>query len=106
MIHANAPEPRLGVHVLTPLDPASPSMITEAYKLEFENGYGASIIIGTVSFNHWELAVIHNGKLCYATPITSDVLRVNQWDDLEPILDTLAGLPHDPNCTHEREVTC
>lgn len=94
-------EARLGVHILTQ-QPRSSYMIHDSFLVSFENGYTASMIIGPVSFEHWELAVIHNGKICYSTPITSDVLRVNQWDDLEPILDTLAGLPHDPNCTHER----
>lgn len=94
-------EARLGVHILTQ-QPHTSYMIHDSFLVSFENGYGASMIIGPVSFEHWELAVLHNGKICYATPITSDVLRVNAFEDLEPVLDAIAGLPSNPTCNHER----
>lgn len=96
-------EVRLGVHILTRLQPLVPTMVTDAFAVHFENGYGASLIVGPVSFDRWELAVVHDGQLCYSTPITSDVLRVNQFDDLESILDQLAQLPKNDNCSHEHD---
>ena len=45
---------------------------------EFDNGYGASVIMhqGSYGFSKglWELAVLQNGALCYDTPITNDVI--------------------------------
>ena len=45
---------------------------------EFDNGYGASVIMhqGSYGFSKglWELAVLQNGELCYDTPITNDVI--------------------------------
>ena len=45
---------------------------------EFDNGYGASVIMhqGSYGFSKglWELAVLENGELCYDTPITNDVI--------------------------------
>ena len=47
--------------------------------VKFPNGYGASIIKFAYSYGGpeglYELAVLdENGKLCYTTPITSDVI--------------------------------
>lgn len=46
--------------------------------IEFENGYGASVIKGRNTYGGkeglYELAVLKNGNLCYDTEITSDVL--------------------------------
>lgn len=94
-------EARLGVHILTQ-QPRTNYMVTDSFLVSFDNGYGASIIIGAVSFDRWELAVLHNGHICYQTPITSDVLRVNQFSDFEPLLDLIAQLPQTPTCNHER----
>ena len=45
---------------------------------EFDNGYGASVIMGPHTYGGtkglWELAVLANGELCYDTPITNDVI--------------------------------
>tara|TARA_B100000927_G_scaffold201834_1_gene163443 strand:- start:3056 stop:3304 length:249 start_codon:yes stop_codon:yes gene_type:complete len=50
--------------------------IQKVYK--FPNGYGASVIKHKGSYGYqkglWELAVLHNGKLCYDTEITDDVI--------------------------------
>ena len=46
-------------------------------KIEFENGYGVSVIRNSISYGHedglYELAVMKNDRLCYSTPITDDV---------------------------------
>ena len=47
--------------------------------LEFENGYGVSVIFGEAFFsngiNTYELAVLKDGNLRYDTWITDDVMR-------------------------------
>ena len=63
--------------------------------IDFDNGYGASIVCHDMSYggpfvegesNVYELAVLHNGHLCYDTPITDDVLG---WLTIEEINETL-----------------
>ena len=63
--------------------------------VDFDNGYGASIVCLDGSYggpfvegesNVYELAVLHNGHLCYDTPITADVLG---WQTIEEINKTL-----------------
>ena len=63
--------------------------------VDFDNGYGASIVCHDMSYggpfvegedNLYELAVLHNGRLCYDTPITDDVLG---WQTIEEINETL-----------------
>ena len=48
------------------------------YKANFDNGYGISIVKHSGSYGHeddqWEIAVLKDNKLCYDTPITSDVI--------------------------------
>lgn len=47
-------------------------------KLEFDNGYGISVISGYGAYGStvapYELAVLKDGELCYDTEITSDVI--------------------------------
>ena len=63
--------------------------------VDFDNGYGASIVCHDMSYggplvegehNLYELAVLHNDELCYDTPITDDVLG---WQTMEEINKTL-----------------
>lgn len=46
--------------------------------LNFDNGYGCSVLIGKDFYSNgidtYELAVLHDDLLCYDTPITDDVL--------------------------------
>ena len=47
-------------------------------KLEFDNGYGVSVITGYGAYGStvapYELAVLKDGDLCYDTEITNDVI--------------------------------
>lgn len=48
------------------------------YTAYFENGYGIDIVKHNGSYGReddlWEIAVIKDGKCCYDTPITDDVI--------------------------------
>jgi hypothetical protein len=67
--------------------------------IEFDNGYGASIVTGPMFYTSdhrpYELAVLHNGKLTYDTPITEDVLGYLVAAEVESTLDEIAALPED-----------
>ena len=76
--------------------------------LTFKNGYGASIIpeyhipnTGDVKKDWknqsvikgiYELAVFHNGELCYETPITDDVLRRLNDPELQNAVEQIQRL--------------
>ena len=90
-------------------------------KYRFKNGYGASVIrfrlitpkpleeelkkhsktykgeviYGSYTKNEkeWELAVTYNGKLCYTTPITDDVIGWLKKPEVETILGQIQALP-------------
>ena len=64
-------------------------------RYRFANGYGASVIIGgPYAYGGLELAVIGpDGKLCYDTPITSDVLGYLSPSEVQPLLAAIAALP-------------
>ena len=66
-------------------------------RINFPNGYGASVITGKGAYTSeghpYELAVLHNGSLCYESPITSDVLGHLTTEDVERHLDEIKSLP-------------
>ena len=55
-------------------------------KLEFDNGYGVSVITGYGAYGStnapYELAVLKDGSLCYNTEITNDVIGYLTPDDV------------------------
>jgi hypothetical protein len=57
---------------------ASEEYVGTKASLDFDNGYGISVITGYGSFTStdkpYEIAVLKDGELCYDTPITSDVI--------------------------------
>jgi hypothetical protein len=59
-------------------------------RVQFPNGYGASIIKNEYSYGGpeglYELAVLKDGSLCYNTPITDDVIG---WCDENKITELL-----------------
>lgn len=64
-------------------------------EVSFDNGYGASIITGDGAYtsgSDYELAVLKDGKLCYDTPITDDVLGYLSEDDVTTTLAQIEAL--------------
>ena len=63
---------------------------------EFDNGYGASVIMGPQSYGFskglWELAVLQNGSLCYDTPITNDVIGHLNEEEVNNYLNLIKEL--------------
>ena len=67
-------------------------------KLEFPNGYTASVIQFPYSYGGtnglYELAIINaDNELDYTTPITDDVLGDLSKDDVTQLLQRIADLP-------------
>jgi hypothetical protein len=62
----------------------------------FPNGYGASVIKSDMSYGGndglYELAVLKDGKLCYDTSVTSDVLGHLSEQDVESYLNQIKSL--------------
>jgi hypothetical protein len=54
-------------------------------------------------FGLFELAVLKDGKLCYDTPITCDVIGWLYWNEVESYLDKISLLPSEdiPYCGNE-----
>ena len=64
---------------------------------EFANGYCASVIRGPWTYGGekglFELAVMHDGKLDYTTPITEDVIGHLTEAQVEGLLAQIEALP-------------
>lgn len=58
----------------------------------FPNGYGASVVNHSHCYGGLELAVLRKGAICYDTPITSDVIAIEE-DNLDVILSEIEKLP-------------
>ena len=58
----------------------------QAAALEFDNGYGVSVICGFGAYSNndtpYELAILKHGSLCYDTEITNDVIGYLTPDDV------------------------
>ena len=71
------------------------------YRHFYPNGYGVSIVQNEMSYGGadglWELAVLKGNKdawkLCYDTPITSDVIGYLVEDDIDNICSNVEALP-------------
>lgn len=65
--------------------------------IEFDNGYGASVVIGIHSYGGtrglYELAVLKNNDLCYDTELTDDVLGFLTEDEVTDHLVSIQELP-------------
>lgn len=64
--------------------------------LNFDNGYGVSVLFGKRFYSDgvdtFELAVLKNGKLCYDTPITSDVVGYIKSDKVTELMKLIQKL--------------
>lgn len=77
----------------------------EVARLNFDNGYGISVITGNegsgFAFNGvygdsehpYEVAVLWNGELTYETPITDDVIGYQTEADVEDLMRQIQELP-------------
>ena len=76
--------------------PSGP-MFGERARVNFPNGYGASVIRGPYSYGgsegKYELAVMKGDKLCYDTPITSDVCGYLNISEVTELLQKIEALP-------------
>ena len=65
--------------------------------IEFDNGYGASVVSGGIAYTSerlpYELAVLKDGEICYDTPVTDDVLGYQTSDSVASLLNQIASLP-------------
>lgn len=86
----------------------SPEYRHEQWRYAYENGYGASVVIGDYTYGGdaglFEVAVMHPNTLCYATPVTSDVIGHLDESAVLTILDQIRDLPTNDNCDHGRAV--
>ncbi len=78
----------------------------EQWVYSFPNGYGASV----VSFfrdgpgkDPYELGVLHEGLLCYDTPLTDDVIGNLTREEVQGLLEKIAALPAVGNQEKQKE---
>ena len=68
---------------------------TQAYET-FDNGYGVSVICGDLFYSNgvdtYELAVLKDGKICYDTPITDDVIGYLSEDEVTEVMKRVQRL--------------
>lgn len=68
----------------------------EHWEFEFPNGLGASVIRGATTYGGreelFELAVMEDGRVCYDTPITDDVIGYLTVVGVTSILDKIRDL--------------
>lgn len=68
----------------------------EHWEFEFSNGLGASVIRGATTYGGreglFELAVMEEGRVCYDTPITDDVIGYLPVVGVISILDKIRDL--------------
>ena len=71
--------------------------------INFDNGFGASIIDDGHGKEQRlaEIAVTHGTEICYATPITTDVLGWLTGDKVRETLDAIASLTPFVDCDHK-----
>jgi hypothetical protein len=70
-------------------------------RIDYENGYGVSVIKGFPLASYspsagegvYELAVFHGGRLCYDTPITDNVLPGLSEESVTKYMQQVESLP-------------
>jgi len=70
-------------------------------RVNFRNGYGASVVKGYGTYGAeggmYELAVTHNGELCYDSGLTDDVVGWLTPDEVTEWLGKIEKLPKKEN---------
>lgn len=76
--------------------------VLEIYKdckmsnMEFENGYGVSVIFGNAFYSNgidsYELAVLKDGQICYDSEITNDVIGGIKKEEVTEIMKKIQML--------------
>jgi hypothetical protein len=70
-------------------------------RIEFDNGYGASVVKGDHSYGGrdglYEVGVLDNGLLTYFTPITDDVIGYLRPEDVTDVMVKIQQLPKKDN---------
>lgn len=65
-------------------------------KMFFENGYGVSVLQGKMFYSNgidtYEVAVLKEGRLCYDTPITDNVIGYVDKDRVSEIMKQIQEL--------------
>lgn len=64
-------------------------------RMDFENGYGVSVVTGSSAYcgmDTYEVAIMKNGDLCYSTDITDDVLGYQTPDEITDVMIKLQSL--------------
>lgn len=68
-------------------------------KMQFNNGYGISVIRSEIFYSNgidtYEVAILHNGKLCYDTPITKSVIPYATAGEVSDIMRQIQELPNE-----------
>lgn len=68
-------------------------------KMEFKNGYGVSVLFGSMFYSNgidtYEVGILKDGALCYNTPITNDVIGYITADEVTDIMRKIQELPID-----------
>ena len=76
-----------------------PSSIREEYmnakhaKMQFENGYGISVLKYSNGIDTYEVAVLDNNGICYNTSITNDVIGYVDANEVSNIMKQIQELP-------------
>ena len=65
--------------------------------INFFNGYGASVIFGSTFYsngiNTYEIAILHDGNVCYDSGITNDFIGYQSKTEITEILEKIQKLP-------------
>lgn len=65
--------------------------------INFDNGYGLSIISGEIFYTSeegpYEVGILHNGELDHTTELTEDVLGHQSKEDVENLLKIVQSWP-------------
>lgn len=71
--------------------------LSKQAKMNFENGYGVSVLLGSMFYSNgidtYEVGILKNGSLCYDTPITNDVIGYITADEVNEIMRKIQELP-------------